>query len=80
MPKTTLVITVPSQPRKARGNFRSLRHGTLKGTANVSCLLSQEELNPTFTDIHVKQKLPPHVLERWQVRCLGGTACSAEIN
>lgn len=52
----------------------------LKGITNASCLLSQGKLNPAFTDIHAKQKLPPHVLELWQVRSSGGIACAAEIN
>lgn len=80
MPKATLVITIPSQSHKARGHLRSLRHGMLKGTANASCLLSQEKLHPPFAAIQAKQKLPPHVLERGQVRFSGGRACAAETN
>jgi len=40
MPKTAMVVMVPSQPHKARGHLRSLRHAMLKGTADASCLLS----------------------------------------
>lgn len=53
-----MAIAVPSWPCKARGYLQSLRHGMLKRTARVSCLLTQEKLNPALTGIHAK--MSPH--------------------
>lgn len=82
MPRTATVITVASRPHKARGHLRSLRRGMACSREQPMhhVLLSQEKLNPVFSDIHGKQKLPAHVLELWQVKSSGGIACAAKIN